>query len=418
MSYTTSNNSLSTLFIQNNPNSISNSTNYLINSSSRTTAVSLMDDLIKEYLFFRGFQATLKCFDHELKFDKDRAFRADRIVEQLISFVHSHDYLALIEYWSYLDQKFFSQLVMKSNNGSVLSQKYELNLFRYFMSYAVQNNRLDKLIEFLDKLVIFLQGHNELRDWFSLPYVKNPEENPIFAVYFTPRWKEIFEASLQNFISMVFHNVKYPKLLLIEEELSKNKSKIKNQNPTYDEESWHEISDEFKPIQNDTKQSNTTGNSFISMLKNIGSKKSNNSLGNNNTSSIQTIKTPETTNQRYADSPFESLIKNFKSNKQKALASKTTSSQENEFKNSIENSKTSTPSTSNLTQTPSSRSENSNVEKQATNFDSCSNEPYLILSEDTYKEHKASVKFCKFSLDGKLIASVDNSGVLKSKLVI
>ena len=37
-----------------------------------------IDDLIREFLVFRGFVFTLKAFDNELKNEKERSFRPDR----------------------------------------------------------------------------------------------------------------------------------------------------------------------------------------------------------------------------------------------------------------------------------------------------------------------------------------------------
>lgn len=36
------------------------------------------DDLIREFLLFRGFAVTLKAFDNELKNEKEKAYRPDR----------------------------------------------------------------------------------------------------------------------------------------------------------------------------------------------------------------------------------------------------------------------------------------------------------------------------------------------------
>ena len=36
------------------------------------------DDLIREFLMFRGFAFTLKAFDNELKNEKEKAYRPDR----------------------------------------------------------------------------------------------------------------------------------------------------------------------------------------------------------------------------------------------------------------------------------------------------------------------------------------------------
>ena len=39
-----------------------------------------LDDLIREYLLFRGFASSLKAFDVEIKAEKEKGFRADRYV--------------------------------------------------------------------------------------------------------------------------------------------------------------------------------------------------------------------------------------------------------------------------------------------------------------------------------------------------
>lgn len=38
-------------------------------------AIPMLDDVIKEYLVFRGFSNTLKSFESDLKADKDKSFR-------------------------------------------------------------------------------------------------------------------------------------------------------------------------------------------------------------------------------------------------------------------------------------------------------------------------------------------------------
>lgn len=38
-------------------------------------AIPMLDDVIKEYLVFRGFSNTLKSFESDLKADKDKSFK-------------------------------------------------------------------------------------------------------------------------------------------------------------------------------------------------------------------------------------------------------------------------------------------------------------------------------------------------------
>lgn len=42
--------------------------------------IQYIDELIREYLLFRGFSATLKAFDAELKVDKEKGFRVSNIM--------------------------------------------------------------------------------------------------------------------------------------------------------------------------------------------------------------------------------------------------------------------------------------------------------------------------------------------------
>lgn len=44
-------------------------------------AVPMLDDVIKEYLVFRGFSNTLKSFESDLKADKDKSFRVSYFKE-------------------------------------------------------------------------------------------------------------------------------------------------------------------------------------------------------------------------------------------------------------------------------------------------------------------------------------------------
>lgn len=69
-----------------------------------------MDELVREYLLFRGFASTVKSFDADLKIDKDKGFRLDKIVDQLLQFINTYDLNSLREFWGHLDNRMFSKL--------------------------------------------------------------------------------------------------------------------------------------------------------------------------------------------------------------------------------------------------------------------------------------------------------------------
>ena len=61
-------------------------------------------------------------------------------------------------------------------------------------------------------------------------------------------------------------------------------------------------------------------------------------------------------------------------------------------------------------------SETSTDGQSSSKSDSWRPNPYLILSQEDYTEHKAPIMHCKFSKDGKYVASLDSNGVIKGML--
>jgi hypothetical protein len=54
----------------------------------------------------------------------------------------------------------------------------------------------------------------------DFPYCKNPEEHPIFAVYYTKQWQDTLMISLHNFLSTIFQCMPHPTLIRAEFEAS------------------------------------------------------------------------------------------------------------------------------------------------------------------------------------------------------
>ncbi|XP_062530081.1 WD repeat-containing protein 91 isoform X2 [Bombyx mori] len=124
--------------------------------------VQFVDELVREYLLFRGFASTLKAFDNDLKADKDKGFRVDKIIEQIMHFINVSDLNGLKEYWSHLDSLIFT------------------------------------------KLEIHVQP--------AFPYIQKPEENPSFSLYFTRAWQDSVLVSLHNLLATVFQCMPQPTL--------------------------------------------------------------------------------------------------------------------------------------------------------------------------------------------------------------
>lgn len=251
-----------------------------------STSLNQMDEMIKDYLIYRGFNFTYKAFEQDLKQDKDKGFKSEKLTDQLLSYVHSYDFSGLLDYWSFLEHRYFSHLTLKpaSLSSTALTRKYELFLLRYYLVYAIQTSKPEKAIELLENYASKLQSQNEWKEWYCLPFLKNPEENPIFSIYFSKNWIDTFIISLQNFLNIVVQSLQSPKLLNYEEDafwsrhsLSRNMFGNAPMTPMasgmfsamqFEQEYLqNEITDEIQLMQ--PTQTHKHSNTFISMIKNI-----------------------------------------------------------------------------------------------------------------------------------------------------
>ncbi|KAG8523359.1 WD repeat-containing protein 91 [Galemys pyrenaicus] len=166
-------------------------------------AVERTDELVREYLLFRGFTHTLRQLDAEIKADKEKGFRVDKIVDQLQQLMQVYDLTALRDYWSYLERRLFSRL---EDIYRPTINKLKTSLFRFYLVYTIQTNRNDKAQEFFAKQATELQNQAEWKDWFALPFLPSPDTNPTFATYFSRQWADTFIVSLHNFLIPVILN--------------------------------------------------------------------------------------------------------------------------------------------------------------------------------------------------------------------
>merc|ERR1719420_920538 len=128
-----------------------------------------LDELVKEYLLFRGFTATLKSFDTDLKNEKEKGFRVDKIVDQISQSISSHDLSGLLDLWKHFDTKIFSKL---ETNRLAAVRKLENSIYKLYAVQCVQSKQSEKLREFFERMTGDLHSQNEWKDWFALPYIK------------------------------------------------------------------------------------------------------------------------------------------------------------------------------------------------------------------------------------------------------
>ncbi|XP_014092486.2 WD repeat-containing protein 91 isoform X1 [Bactrocera oleae] len=177
--------------------------------------VTFLDNLLKEYLVFRGFSSTLKTLDQEQRTEKDQSFRSEKLLENFNQCIQNHDLSALRSLWTHLDSNLFSKL---EHTYATAVKKLENSLLKLYLVTAYSNNRLDKVTEFFAKLAAELQQQSEWKDWFYFPFCKNAEESPTFALYFSKQWQDTLQLSLRNFLTTIYQCLPQPTFVRAEYE--------------------------------------------------------------------------------------------------------------------------------------------------------------------------------------------------------
>ncbi|KAI8091447.1 uncharacterized protein B0P05DRAFT_265373 [Gilbertella persicaria] len=344
-----------------------------------------VDELVKEYLLFRGFTATFRALESEIRTDRDKGFQVDKIMEELLGAIASGDIQALIDYYRYLDLRFFSRLESRFQRTI---KKFELCLLRHYLIHAIQHKKREKVIEFFDIYGPELHGKPEWSQWFALPYIKSPMNDPTFETFFSKQWVDNYTVSLHNFLAATFQNMPLPSLLSFnidriqrktqQTEIEALKSTVENQKATLEArendiaklkhqvvETRKEMTDGISLIRRRAASSSTSADQ--KSLKSITASINAATLGNTNV--------PKKSN---SESTYQSR-KN-----------------QHELRSS--------PSPPSLPLPPSlSPSVTTAVE----------DEPFLIVSQEEFAEHASAITHAKFSSQGELIASCDIDNIVR-----
>ncbi|KAG5462169.1 MAG: hypothetical protein BJ554DRAFT_5533, partial [Olpidium bornovanus] len=114
---------------------------------------------------FRSFTQTLRSFEADIKADKEKGFEVSQIIDEMFDCVRASDIRALFGYWAHLDRRYFSKLEAKF---SATVKKLEVSLLRYYLVFAAQQRRRDKLMEFFETYGSDLHPAEE---WMACPPV-------------------------------------------------------------------------------------------------------------------------------------------------------------------------------------------------------------------------------------------------------
>lgn len=136
------------------------------------------EELLREFLVFRGFTGTLQAFEAELATDIGKGFQVDKLLELVFSgYVPKFQAEKLVSLLSFFRHR------LSSSSDAVLAAslgKLEVSILRYYIVYALQSGRPDKVIEFFgahgnnllhrrDDWIPWFGGYSYLFSDFSFP---------------------------------------------------------------------------------------------------------------------------------------------------------------------------------------------------------------------------------------------------------
>ena len=104
------------------------------------------EELVREFLVFRGFSNTLQAFETELRNDFAKGYEVDKILDLIFEVYvpkfQADKLVALLN--------FFKQYISSSFDTALIATlpKLEASILRYYVVYALKLGRKDKVIEF------------------------------------------------------------------------------------------------------------------------------------------------------------------------------------------------------------------------------------------------------------------------------
>ncbi|CAD6205320.1 unnamed protein product [Miscanthus lutarioriparius] len=136
------------------------------------------EELVREFLVFRGFTSTLQAYESELSTEIGRNFQADKIVDLVFSeYIPKYQLDRLVGLFA-----FFKQCFMSPGDTELFSTlvKLELSALRYYVINALKSGRQDKVIEFFGENGNYLmQKHGDWLAWFELQASLEAKEDEI-----------------------------------------------------------------------------------------------------------------------------------------------------------------------------------------------------------------------------------------------
>ncbi|BAS93219.1 Os05g0299300 [Oryza sativa Japonica Group] len=124
------------------------------------------EELVKEFLVFRGFTSTLQSYESELSTEIGRNFQVDKILDLVFSvYIPKYQLDRLQGLFTFFKQCFTSPADAELFSALI---KLELSVLRYYVVNALKSGRQDKVVEFFGANGNYLlQKREDWQAWFG-----------------------------------------------------------------------------------------------------------------------------------------------------------------------------------------------------------------------------------------------------------
>lgn len=125
------------------------------------------EELVREFLVFRGFTGSLQAYESELSTEIGRNFQVDKILDLVFSeYIPKYQLGRLVGLFTFFKQCFTSPADTELFSTLV---KLELSVFRYYIVNALKSGRQDKVVEFYSESGYYLmQKREDWQAWFGV----------------------------------------------------------------------------------------------------------------------------------------------------------------------------------------------------------------------------------------------------------
>eukprot|EP00127_Corallochytrium_limacisporum_P005965 Clim_evm42s215 gene=Clim_evmTU42s215 len=177
------------------------------------SVIKAADDAVREYLAFRSMTGALRAFESDIRGLENTVegeLRAQKLAELLLSYTETGDVEGLKHMWRQLDRRLFLRLDRRLQTAA---RYLHDGLIKLLLVQCIKQGRMDKVHGVFNTLSSELVKNPDWRDWFALPFLKDPERQPAFQTFFSADWHESFAASLENFIDAALAEMPVPGLV-------------------------------------------------------------------------------------------------------------------------------------------------------------------------------------------------------------